>query len=121
MLHAVRRGIVIPSMKPTLILVIGASLVLCALLFGDGPPGATTSTASPWEVKALMPREVSPARYVQVPSSDLERLAADGWQLVSVTPYVILNEERGPEGRKIAVTQTYPAYFFQRPKPARIR
>jgi hypothetical protein len=66
-----------------------------------------------------MPHEVSPARYIQVSARDVERLGAEGWQLVSVTPYIILNEERGPEGRKVAVTQTYPAYFFQRAKPAR--
>lgn len=72
-----------------------------------------------WEVKAVFPREISPARYAQVPEVELRRLAADGWRLVSVAPYVLLNEERGPEGRKLAVTQTYPAYFFQRQKPRR--
>jgi len=70
-----------------------------------------------WEVAAVFPREISPARYAQVPEAELRRMASQGWQLVSVTPYVLLNEERGPEGRQLAVTQTYPAYFFQRPRP----
>ncbi|MCP5120055.1 MAG: hypothetical protein GY953_55370 [bacterium] len=74
-----------------------------------------------WETKAVYPREISPARYRQVHSSELERLGDQGWQLVSVAPYVLLNEERGPEGRKLAVTQTYPAYFFQRPKPVKFK
>ena len=56
------------------------------------------------------------SHYKQVPPSELRRLGDQGWQLVSVTPYVLLNEERGPEGKKLAVTQTYPAYFFKRPR-----
>lgn len=68
----------------------------------------------PWEVKTVFPPEVSPARYRQVDPREIERLAADGWELVSTTPYVYLNEERGPEGRKLVVTQTYPAYYFKR-------
>jgi hypothetical protein len=74
----------------------------------------------PFEVKTVLPLEVSPARYQQVDQRDLERLANDGWELVAVTPYVYLNEERGHEP-KAAVTQTYPAYFFKRPKLATMR
>jgi hypothetical protein len=72
-----------------------------------------------WDVRAVFPREISPARYAQVPEQDIQHLASRGWQLVSVAPYVILNEERGPQGQKLAVTQVYPAYFFQRPRALR--
>ena len=104
-------------MKSTTVLTCALLLALCALLFADRSSSASVSPA--WEMKALLPQEVSPGRYIQVPNHDLDRMAAAGWQLVSVTAYVILNEERGPEGRKTAVTQTYPGYFFQRPKPPR--
>ena len=39
--------------------------------------------------------------------------------MLAVPPYVILNEERGPEGPKLAVTQVYSAHFFQRQTPVR--
>lgn len=80
------------------------------LLYGQRP----RAVYPPWEVKAVFPAEVSPARYRQVDPRELDKLAGDGWELVSTTPYVYLNEERGPEGRKLVVTQTYPAYFFKR-------
>ncbi|MBM3812866.1 MAG: hypothetical protein FJW20_14670 [Acidimicrobiia bacterium] len=74
-----------------------------------------------WEMRAVTPQEVSPARYKQVESWELDRMERDGWELVSVAPFVLQNEERGPEGRKLVVTQTYPAYYFKRLKPARER
>jgi hypothetical protein len=51
-----------------------------------------------------------------VDQRSLQSLADQGWELVSVMPYVYRNEERGPElqGPKPVVTQTYPAYFFKR-------
>jgi hypothetical protein len=67
-----------------------------------------------WELKTVLPREISPARYQQVEPWLLESAARDGWELVGVTPYVYQNEERGPDGRKQVVTQTYPAYYFKR-------
>jgi hypothetical protein len=72
-----------------------------------------------WEVKTLLPQERSPARYTQVQQYDVDRMAAEGWELVAVTPYVYLNEERGQEGHKLMVTQTYQAYYFKRLKPQR--
>jgi len=74
-----------------------------------------------WETRAVTPHEVSPARYRQVESYELERLEREGWELVSVAPFVLQNEERGPDGRKQVVTQAYPAYYFKRMKPARER
>jgi hypothetical protein len=68
------------------------------------------------EVRSVFPREVTPGKYEQVDQRSLLTLADQGWELVSVMPYVYRNEERGPElqGPKPVVTQTYPAYFFKR-------
>jgi hypothetical protein len=74
-----------------------------------------------FEMRSVFPRETSPAQYRQVDQKELELLADEGWELVSVMPYVYKNEERGtPEmSPRPMVTQTYPAYFFKRPRPAR--
>ena len=69
----------------------------------------------PYEVRSLFPRETSPALYEHVSQQEIQSLAAQGWELVSVVPYVYRNEERGTaSNNKPAVTQTYPAYFFKR-------
>ena len=75
--------------------------------------GADTTS---FEVRSVFPREVTPGIYQQVTSGELQILAGEGWELVSVTPYVYRNEERGQElqGPRAVVTQTYPAYFFKR-------
>src|SRR5580704_19581324 len=69
-----------------------------------------------FDVRSVFPREVTPGKYEQVDQRSLQQLADQGWELVSVMPYVYRNEERGPElqGPKPVVTQTYPAYFFKR-------
>ena len=71
-------------------------------------------TAPQWDIELVLPREVSPARYAQVSDAELRRMTDQGWEPVGVTPYTLLNEERGPEGRKLMVTQVYPAYMFRR-------
>ena len=75
------------------------------------------------DVHSVFPREVSPGKYEQVDQRSLQQLADQGWELVSVMPYVYRNEERGPElqGPKPVVTQTYPAYFFKRMRLANTR
>jgi hypothetical protein len=71
----------------------------------------------PFEMRSVFPREVSPGEFRQVDQLELERLAEQGWELVGVVPYVYRNEERGdPKTLRPVVTQTYPAYFFKRPK-----
>jgi hypothetical protein len=72
------------------------------------------------EVQSVFPREVAPGKYEQVDQRTLQQLADQGWELVSVMPYVYRNEERGPEmpGPRAVVTQTYPAYFFKRARGA---
>jgi len=70
-----------------------------------------------WEMHSVFPRETTPAIYEQVSQQELQTLASQGWELVSVMPFVYRNEERGPAlNNKPAVTQTYPAYFFKRMK-----
>lgn len=68
------------------------------------------------EVYSVFPREVSPGIYEQVDQRMLQQLAEQGWELVSVTPFIYRNEEHGPAmpGPRPVVTQTYPAYFFRR-------
>jgi hypothetical protein len=79
------------------------------------------SSLPQYEVKSILPRETSPAQYQQVEPRELEMAADQGWELVSVMPYVYKNEERGTPAMspRPMVTQTYPAYFFKRAKPAR--
>jgi hypothetical protein len=55
--------------------------------------------------------------FEQVSQQELQTLASQGWELVSVVPFVFRNEERGAAANnKPAVTQGYPAYFFKRVK-----
>jgi len=74
----------------------------------------------PYEVKLVFPHETSPGQYRQVEQRELEILADQGWELVSVMPYIYRNEEHGIGNDSIrpkpVVTQTYPAYFFKRQK-----
>ncbi|MDE3196231.1 MAG: hypothetical protein KGN84_07800 [Acidobacteriota bacterium] len=112
-------------MKRTLTLI---ALLAGALLmvFAQRPPwidqASPAAGRTPYEVLSVFPRESSPGEYAQVEQRELRSLAADGWELVGVTPYVYRNEEhrngemRGP---KPVVTQTYPAYFFKRMRLAR--
>ncbi len=78
---------------------------------------APAAVYAQYEVRSVFPRETSPAIYEQVSQQELQTLASQGWELVSVAPYVYRNEERGSaSNNKPAVTQTYPAYFFKRVK-----
>jgi hypothetical protein len=74
-----------------------------------------------YEVKAVFPHETSPAQYQQVDPHELQVAADQGWELVSVMPYIYKNEERGTPAMapRPMVTQTYPAYFFKRLKVGR--
>ena len=75
------------------------------------------------EVHSVFPREYSPGLYHQVEQTELQNLAQQGWELVSVMPYIYRNEEHGTDlnGPKPVVTQTYPAYFFKRVRGAPAR
>lgn len=77
----------------------------------------------PFEVRSVFPREIRPGIFEQVSPAELQALSQQGWELVSVAPWVYRNEERGPElqGPKPVVLQTYPAYFFKRTRIAGAR
>jgi hypothetical protein len=83
-------------------------------------PATIPAGTTQMEVRSVFPHEYSPGLYTQVDQVELQNLAQQGWELVSVMPYIYRNEERGPElhGPKPVVTQTYPAYFFKRVKLA---
>jgi hypothetical protein len=102
-------------MRRSLILSL-AGLAAVLFLFGQR---AQNRAYEPFEVRAVFPRENPPGFYQQVEPRELQILAEEGWELVSVMPYVYRNEERGSTTPKAVVTQTYPAYFFKRAKAAR--
>ena len=82
---------------------------------------ARTADYPAYEVRSVFPRETLPAQYQQVDPRELQLIAEQGWELVSVVPYIYKNEERGSAAiapRPMA-TQTYPAYFFKRLKTNR--
>jgi hypothetical protein len=100
------------------IIVLSLTLVIAAAAFAWAQHTKTPAAVYPqYEVRSVFPRETSPAMYEQVAQQELETLASQGWELVSVMPYVFRNEERGSAlNNKPAVTQGYPAYFFKRLK-----
>lgn len=79
------------------------------------PPNTPT-----WEYRSLVPEEIGVGQYKQVEWFDVQALGIQGWELVSVTPWVIRNEEhKGKvEGMPRVVTQNYVSYYFKRPRPA---
>jgi hypothetical protein len=94
---------------------IATAALLGAAFFVYSQPQRRAPEYPPWETKVLTPVEVTPAHYVQVSQRDIDVAAADGWELVSVAPFVLLNEARGKE-RRDTVTQSYAAYYFKRPR-----
>ena len=104
-------------MKRALLLVFFSAAAALLIWAQRDRPGALPA----YEVKSLMPRETSPARYQQVEEREIQFLSADGWELVAVVPYIYRNEERGTPDMapRPMATQVYPAYFFRRPKASR--
>ncbi|MBZ5634389.1 MAG: hypothetical protein LAO55_14805 [Acidobacteriia bacterium] len=101
-------------MKRIVVLSLILVMVAAALVWAQQSK-APTLTHPQYELRSVFPRETSPAMYEQVSQQELQTLASQGWELVSVMPYVYRNEERGTaSNNKPAVTQTYPAYFFKR-------
>lgn len=99
--------------KAILALALGVGMV--ALLLAQR---SRSSASPPYELRSVFPRETSPAQYQQVDVRELQALAEQGWELVSVVPYIYKNEERGTPAMapRPMATQTYPAYFFKRLK-----
>jgi len=100
------------------ILVLSLTLVIAAAAFVWAQQTKAPATVyAQYEMRSVFPRETAPAMYEQVSQQELQSLASQGWELVSVTPFVYRNEERGgAANNKPAMTQTYPAYFFKRVK-----
>jgi hypothetical protein len=74
-----------------------------------------------FDVLSVFPKEQAPGQYVQVDQKELQTLSEQGWELVSVTPFLYRNEEHGPsdQSARPVVTQSYPAYFFKRVRLSR--
>ena len=100
------------------IIVLSLVFLTAALAFVWAQQGkAPAAVYAQYEVRSVFPRETSPAMYEQVSQQEVQALAPQGWELVSVMPFVYRNEERGgASNNKPGVTQTYPAYFFKRIK-----
>jgi hypothetical protein len=99
--------------RTILVLTLGAAAIAVLMAQRERPP-----VYAPYEFKALLPREVSPAQYQQADQRELESIGEQGWELVSVVPYIYKNEERGSVtlSPRPIVTMTYPAYYFKRLK-----
>jgi len=75
---------------------------------------------APYELLSVFPQSTAAGEYQQVDPSQLQSLSDQGWQLVSVSPYVYRNEGHDANANDPAspppplVTQVYLAYFFQR-------
>jgi hypothetical protein len=65
-----------------------------------------------------VPQETGPGVYRQVEWFDVTSLGDQGWELVSVTPWIIRNDERKykTEETPKVITQNYMAYYFKRAK-----
>jgi hypothetical protein len=86
------------------------------------PKSAGPQQYPEWEVKVVHPHEVAAGRYQQVRPYELDTLAQEGWELVSMSEYVLRNEEReGLKGERPMVTQAYHSYAFKRLKRDQFR
>jgi hypothetical protein len=105
--------------KRSLILLLAS---LAAIAFLVAQPRVLNPPHAPFEMLSVFPRETAPGQFQQVEQSELHNLAEQGWELVGVTPFIYRNEEHNNgemRGPKPVVTQTYPAYFFKRPRLGR--
>jgi hypothetical protein len=115
--------------------VIFACLLVCATALllaqsrqtpGTAPGRIATGGSSqspvyaPYELLSVFPQENAAGEFRQVDPSQLQSLSDQGWQLVSVAPYVYRNEGHDANANDATVpppplvTQVYLAYFFQR-------
>ncbi len=85
-----------------------------------GGNSSQTPVYAPFELLSVYPQESANGEFAQVDTNQLQTLAGEGWQLVSVAPYAYRNEGApGAANQPTSpppplVTQVYLAYFFQR-------
>jgi hypothetical protein len=127
-LHASKSADVIVHMKKALVpcLLICATALLMAQQGRIAPGRVLTGSSShtpayaPYEVLSVFPEESGNGTFAQVDPNQLQSLAGEGWQLVSVAPYAYRNEGApGASSQSSSpppplITQVYLAYFFQR-------
>ena len=94
------------------------AVACAALLLAQRERMAPAREVASWEYRALIPREYAPGQYAQVEWYDVMAMGDQGWELVSVAPWVIRNDERKyhKEEQPRVITQNYLAYYFKRPK-----
>ncbi len=103
------------AILPLILSLVAAATFLAAQQ--DRPRKMPSGQYPPWEVKVLEPREIAAGRYTQVRPYELDEMAADGWELVSMASFVLRNEEHeGLKGERPMVTQSYLSYAFKRLK-----
>jgi hypothetical protein len=92
-------------------------VIATALLLAQQPRPRPAGDYPQWEVKVLHPQEIAAGRYSQVRPYELDNMAAEGWELVGMSQYVLRNEEhQGPNNERPMVTQAYMSYAFKRLK-----
>jgi hypothetical protein len=78
-------------------------------------PDLMAPASGTWEYRTLLPPDVGRGVYQQVDAGEIQRMGDMGWELVSVVPWVLRNDERKADlGASWIVTQSYPAYVFKR-------
>ncbi|HEY4085764.1 MAG TPA: hypothetical protein VGM43_07485 [Bryobacteraceae bacterium] len=129
-MHAAPPRNVTSSMrKLTWLCLLGAVILLAVQLVPGQPrrtaPGRAVGGSTqapvfaPYEMMSVFPQESGTGEFEQVDPAQLQALSADGWQLVSVSPYAYRNEGHAATTDATVpppplVTQVYLAYFFQR-------
>ena len=109
--------------RATLPLALGLLIATAVLVVAQQRTRTVPSGQYPqWEVKVLEPHEIAAGRYAQIRSYELDDLAAEGWELVAMTNFVLRNEEHeGPKGERPMVTQAYQTYAFKRLRRDQVR
>ena len=94
-------------------------VILALTIWAQNERHAPPPNLPTWEYRALVPIEISAGKYHQVDFFEVQSMGAQGWELISVTPWVIRNDEHkgSSEGMEKVVTQNYLGYFFKRPRP----
>jgi hypothetical protein len=129
-MHGISSADVTFFMRKLIWLCLLGAVILLAVQLVPGQPrrtgpgravGGTSQSPvfAPYEMMSVFPQETGNGEFAQVDPAQLQALSAEGWQLVSVTPYAYRNEGHSATADATVpppplVTQVYLAYFFQR-------